>query len=99
MEEGESALEAAVREAREEVGVVIDPADLTFVHAMHRAPDRMGLFFRAERWTGEPYNAEPGKCAALDWHPLDALPDGLVPYPEAALLAILRGEPFAQFDF
>ncbi|MBE1559367.1 2'-5' RNA ligase family protein [Nonomuraea africana] len=99
LEEGESAVAGAVREALEEVGVVIGPDDLTFVHAMHRAPDRVGLFFRAERWSGEPYNAEPGKCAALEWHPLDDLPAELVPYPEAALRAILRGEPYAQFGF
>ncbi|MEU7894042.1 2'-5' RNA ligase family protein [Nonomuraea sp. NPDC049152] len=99
LEAGESAVEGAVREAREEVGVAIDPADLTFVHAMHRAPDRVGLFFRAERWDGEPYNAEPGKCDALEWHPLDRLPDGTVDYPGAAIRAIGEGHPFAQFGF
>ncbi|MFE3448907.1 2'-5' RNA ligase family protein [Nonomuraea sp. NPDC059194] len=99
LEAGESAVEAAVREAGEEVGVVIDPADLTFVHAMHRAPDRLGLFFRAERWDGEPYNAEPDKCDALEWHPLDRLPADTVDYPEAALMAIGEGRPFAQFGF
>ncbi|MET9340854.1 2'-5' RNA ligase family protein [Nonomuraea sp. NPDC003804] len=99
LEAGESVIEAAAREAREEVGVVVDPGDLTFVHAMHRAPDRVGLFFRAERWHGEPYNAEPGKCDALEWHPLDRLPDGMVAYPAAALAAIGDGRPFAQFGF
>ncbi|MGW5687161.1 2'-5' RNA ligase family protein [Nonomuraea sp. NPDC003754] len=99
LEAGESAVEAAAREAREEVGVIVDPGDLTFVHAMHRAPDRVGLFFRAERWHGEPYNAEPGKCDALEWHPLDRLPDGMVAYPAAALAAIGDGRPFAQFGF
>ncbi|MEU8248127.1 NUDIX domain-containing protein [Nonomuraea sp. NPDC048916] len=99
LEAGESVVEAAVREAREEVGVDVDPADLAFVHVMHRAPERVGLFFRAGRWKGEPFNAEPDKCAALEWHPLDRLPADMVPYPAAAVHAIRRGEPFGTFGF
>ncbi len=36
VESGESVTAAAVREAREETGVVIRPADLDVVHVMHR---------------------------------------------------------------
>lgn len=99
LEEFESVIEAVVREAREEVGVEIDPADLAFVHVMHRAPDRIGLFFRAERWNGEPYNAEPDKCDALEWFPLDRLPADMVPYPAAAVRAGLDGAPLGLFGF
>jgi ADP-ribose pyrophosphatase YjhB (NUDIX family) len=95
LEEGESVVAAAAREAREEVGAVIEPDDLTFVHAMHRAPERVGLFFAAERWSGEPYNAEPDKCSEIAWHPLEALPDDTVGYPAAALRAIAAGRTFA----
>lgn len=95
LEAGEPVLRAAAREAAEEVGVTVDPADLTFVHVMHRAPDRVGLFFRAERWTGEPYNAEPGKCDGLAWYPMDGLPADMVDYPAAALRAIAEGRGFA----
>lgn len=99
LEEGESVVEAAVREAHEEVGVRIDPSDLRFVHVMHRAPERVGVFFRADRWAGEPYNAEPGKCEALEWFPLDRLPADMVAYPAAAVRAIVDGTSFALFDF
>jgi 8-oxo-dGTP pyrophosphatase MutT (NUDIX family) len=43
LEEGESVIDGAVREAGEEVGVAIDPSDLTFVHVVHyRAPGGEG---------------------------------------------------------
>ncbi|MDP9868883.1 MULTISPECIES: hypothetical protein [Streptosporangium] len=49
-----------------------------------------------ECWRG---SAEPGKCDALEWHPLNRLPDGMVDYPAAALREIGDGRPFAQFGF
>ncbi|WP_433236558.1 NUDIX hydrolase [Streptosporangium sp. CA-135522] len=99
LEEGESAVGAVVREAREEVGVVIEPDDLTFVHAMHRAPERIGLFFVAERWSSEPYNAEPDKCSEIAWYPQEALPEDIVDYPAAALRAVMDGRPFALHEW
>nr|WP_068928478.1 NUDIX domain-containing protein [Planobispora rosea] len=95
LEAGESAVHAAVREAREETGVAIAPEDLAFVHVMHRAPERVGLFFLARNWDGEPYNAEPGKCSEIAWCPLDALPPDTIDYPAAAVRAITAGQPFA----
>ncbi|TMR09166.1 NUDIX domain-containing protein [Nonomuraea turkmeniaca] len=96
LEADEPATMGAAREAAEELGVTIDPADLTFAHVMHRAPDRVGLFFTTERWTGEPYNAEPHKCSEVAWWPVDALPADMVDYPAAAIANILERIPFAQ---
>ena len=71
LEAGESVARCAVREAGEEAGVDIDPADLNFTHVVHhRNPDgqgRIGIFFTATRWAGEPVNREPDKCAGLHW--------------------------------
>ncbi|MGI8312884.1 NUDIX domain-containing protein [Saccharopolyspora hattusasensis] len=88
---GEDVLHAAGREAAEEVGVLIDPADLEHVHTVHVAgsgPDsRIGLFFTARQWIGEPTNREPDKCWSLGWFALDALPRDMVPYPAAGIEA------------
>ncbi|MGP3917787.1 NUDIX hydrolase [Nonomuraea sp. 10N515B] len=96
LEEGEPATDGAAREAAEELGVTIDPADLTFAHVMHRAPDRVGLFFTTGKWTGEPYNAEPHKCSEIAWWPVHALPADMIDYPAAAIANILGRIPFAQ---
>ncbi|WP_067480132.1 hypothetical protein [Actinomadura hibisca] len=37
----------------------------------HLGNARMGPFFHAQRWDGEPYNAEPHKCSQIAWWPLD----------------------------
>ncbi|SDI43397.1 ADP-ribose pyrophosphatase YjhB, NUDIX family [Nonomuraea jiangxiensis] len=95
LEEGEPVIDAAVREAKEELGVTLDPADLTLVHVMHRAPERLGLFFRTETWAGEPYNAEPDKCSELAWWPVNALPHDMIDSPAAAIAHILGQVPFA----
>ncbi|GAA3203018.1 NUDIX hydrolase [Nonomuraea helvata] len=100
LEAGESVTEAAVREAREELGVVIDPADLAFAHVMHRAPERVGLFFATRKWTGEPCNAEPDKCSELAWWPVGHLPHGeMVAYPAAAIANVLEGVPVALYEW
>lgn len=99
LEEGETLPAAAAREAREETGVIIDPADLEFAHLCHHAdPDgnaRIGVFFAARRWVGEPVNAEPGKCSEIGWHHLDDLPADIVSYIRTGLLARTRQETFS----
>ncbi|WP_433444013.1 NUDIX hydrolase [Nonomuraea sp. CA-141351] len=99
LEAGESVTEAAVREAREEVGVAIDPDDLAFAHVMHRAPERVGLFFATREWTGDPYNAEPDKCSEIAWWPLDDLPGDMVDYAAAAIANVLDQIPFALHEW
>lgn len=99
LDAGESALAAAAREADEEIGVVIDPDDLRHVHTLHvngsGAAPRLGLFFETQRWSGEPTNREPGKCSALRWFPLTALPDELIDYPAAGIHAYRQGHTFS----
>lgn len=99
----ESVPAAAVREAAEEVGVLIDPADLHHVHTLHvrdsgREP-RLGIFFEVTRWVGEPVNREPDKCHALDWFPLDQLPDAIIDYPAAGIRAYRDGIPFSALGW
>lgn len=95
LEDGESVLDGAVREADEEVGVRIDPADACFVHLIHhRSPEgegRIGVAFTARRWDGEPYNREPHKHARLVWADPADPPAQCVPYTAALLSAIAAG--------
>lgn len=98
LDAGESVLDAAVREAEEEVGILVDMADLRHVHTVHvngSGPEpRLGLFFETHRWIGKPTNREPDKCAGIAWFPLDELPDQLIDYPAAGIDAYRRGVSF-----
>jgi 8-oxo-dGTP pyrophosphatase MutT (NUDIX family) len=99
LDAGESVLQAAAREADEEVGVLIEPDDLRHVHTLHvngSGPEpRLGLFFETHRWVGEPTNREPDKCSAVSWFSLDALPEKLIDYPAAGIHAYRTGVPFS----
>ncbi|MEU8276935.1 NUDIX domain-containing protein [Microbispora bryophytorum] len=92
LEEGESVVDTAVREAREELGVEVD--DCEVVHVMHHrnagGTARIGIFLVARSVTGTPVNAEPHKCAELAWFPLDRLPERTVPYARAGVEAVRR---------
>jgi len=84
---GEPVRQAAVREAREELGINIDPDDITFAGVFHRQSDdeRVDFFFVIRKWQGNPRNAEPDKCDQLLWADLNDLPVNMIPYVRKAL--------------
>ena len=97
----------AVREALEEAGVKIKEDDLEFAHVAYRhSLDEGGvknnfmhwvdIYFEAESWEGEPYNAEAEKAEKLEWLDFNNLPDNILPAQLDALKAIHRGEKYSE---
>jgi len=103
VEKGETAYDAARREAVEEIAVT--DLDLAFVTAMQRTrggepiDERIDFFFTARSWSGEPRIVEPHKCAGLRWCSLDALPDPVVPHERSVLEALRAGTTTAYSTF
>lgn len=99
LEEGESVPQAAVREAFEETGIVLDPVEFRHVLSIHqRNPGaghaRIGFAFEPSRWAGEPANAEPHKHSELVWADPRALPPDTVEYVAAVITAVEHGVTF-----
>ncbi|MGV9511541.1 NUDIX hydrolase [Streptomyces tendae] len=99
--EQENAIACLIREAREEAGLHIERQDVELVHVVHhidKAGDRprMGLFFRARTWSGEPVLSEPDKCTQWKFWDPAALPENLVPYTRLAIAKIQNGELYSE---
>jgi ADP-ribose pyrophosphatase YjhB (NUDIX family) len=103
VERGETAYDAAHREALEELGIT-DTA-LHFEFAMQRTQhadpidERIDFFFTARSWSGEPTIMEPDKSAELRWCPLGELPDPVVPHELLALRSLGSPEKYLTFGF
>lgn len=86
---GETFTQCIIREACEEIDIVLAAKDLKVTHVMHRNAgfenDRIDLFFVAEKWSGEVANKEPHKCDDLSWHGLNNLPENVIPYVKQAI--------------
>lgn len=108
VERGETATQAVVREAREELGIGLRADDLLPLTVMQRTDgtaspieQRVDWFFTATDWDGEPAVLEPRKCAGIAWYPLTDLPAAMPPHERMVLdgLAAGRLEPFTSFGF
>ncbi|GGT57982.1 NUDIX hydrolase [Streptomyces purpureus] len=102
--EGEAATACLVREAYEEAGLVIDPADVELVHTLHMKdrptdPPRVQLFFRARHWEGTPQLREPDKCVAWQWCSAKDLPEPIVSYTRAAIEGIRAGRVYTELGW
>ncbi|HET9173745.1 MAG TPA: NUDIX domain-containing protein [Candidatus Saccharimonadales bacterium] len=101
----ESALTAAIREAKEEVGANLTVDELSLVHTMHRVSEhpryheRIDLYFETTKSHPEITNCEPDKCDELRWVPITALPDSMVPEVKQALLMRVAAQPYSDFAF
>ncbi|NDI33935.1 NUDIX hydrolase [Chengkuizengella sediminis] len=78
----EEVVSAAIREANEEAGVIIDSTEVHVVGVMHRnniKNEWIDFYVKVDLWQGEIVNAEPDKCEELKWFKLDKLPDNMIP--------------------
>jgi 8-oxo-dGTP pyrophosphatase MutT (NUDIX family) len=99
VERGESVFVAAAREATEELGVTVDPADIDPLCAVQRrmpgsddpVEQRADYFLTARRWRGEPTPREPEKCVELRWCRPAVLPEPMVPHEGVVLRALAEG--------
>ena len=109
VELGESVFVAAAREAREELGIVVDPAAMEPLTAMQRTlpgvsdpvEQRVDYFLTTRRWQGEPAVQEPEKCDGIGWYSPAAPPAPMVPH-EGYLLELLAAgsvPPIVTFGF
>jgi 8-oxo-dGTP pyrophosphatase MutT (NUDIX family) len=99
IEGAESVRSAALREAKEEVGVDLTESEFTLRHVMHRhSSDRVyfDFFFTADGEGREIRNAEPDKHDELKWFKMDKLPENTIPYLKRVLERIKRGEFFSE---
>lgn len=102
VDHGESYLGAAVREAKEEAGVKIEPSNLKYVLTAHRQSDDsvwVDVVFEATKWQGEAHNAEPDKHSELAWLDPDNLPDNVVPPIRFYLEQIAAGQHYAEYGW
>lgn len=101
LEAGESVVAALVREAREEVGIVIEERDVEFAHIMHNSSSggRAAFFFTVQRWDGVPENREPDKCNGLRWFPLGALPEHMIDYCRIVLGHVTSNRAFSLYGW
>lgn len=83
VEKEEGPTGAAIRELKEEAGIIAKPEDISdplvyFYPEDERINERVSVFFAVRTYQGEPSNVEPQKADAAQWFDVDELPE-LVP--------------------
>lgn len=95
LQSGESIIGAAVREVREEAGIELEQISPCCVLPYSGG---VNFVFASDVWRGSVRNAEPEKCASVDWYPRSQLPESVVPWLAKALELHDSGDWFYDFS-
>ena len=96
----EFAKDALVREAFEEVGVVVQRTSLQLIHVMHRklkSVIEIIFIFKASDWSGEMAVKEPDKFREAIWLPADEAPERLTAVLKYTMDRIAKGKFYSEF--
>lgn len=96
----ETLSEAVIREAKEEVGVIVDPNDIGLIHTMHcftNGEEWLGQFFMTQKWQGQPTIKEPDKHNELKWVNITNLPENIIPYVQQAIVNYLKDNSYSSY--
>ena len=90
IDEGENQYEALVREAREELGIELDPKDIIKEYTVlrrnffdidgKRLEPYIDYYFEMEKYNGTPSIMEKDKCEELKWVDINNLPEPFINY-------------------
>jgi 8-oxo-dGTP diphosphatase len=96
--ERETLVEAAVRVADAQVGIILDPGRVVLAHVMHdvSGAGRMAFFLTADGWEGE--TGGPTKSYSdFGWFPLAELPANMIDRARVAVRNYAAGARFSTY--
>ncbi|NDD53555.1 NUDIX hydrolase [bacterium] len=101
VEQGESFLQAALREVEEEVAIELAASALTPLHLVEfswEGKQYTSMLFLATAWEGNPVNVLPGEHSELLWVDATNLPTaGLFPPTRQAMVLGLQGTFYSEW--
>lgn len=93
--------EAALREAREEIGINGKPEDIhseTITMTRSIQWTKVVYFGRIEHYENAPAIMEPALASDLAWFPISELPEPMIPHHKTGLEAILKKIGYTEID-
>ena len=101
IEQGETARDAAIREAKEELDINIAPNDIKLVHVTSNLASRtesFDFYFEVSRYTGEIRNCESGKCVEMRYFTLDEVAKlkNVISPTRVSLACLKHGEIYSE---
>lgn len=102
LEEGETLINAAIREAQEEIAVIFNAKNMRLVQVLHvrksatNTKDIFGFYFLAETWQGIPINNEPHRHSEIGWFDLNHLPDAITEHARLAIDGIKNNRIYSE---
>lgn len=105
MENGETVLQAAVREIKEEVNLEIRESDLKVVSVLHRMTPRpdnwqsIEFVIVTDKFSGTAGLMEKDVCGDLKWFSLDRLPENISHYAKQAIDNYINNVGFSEINF
>lgn len=99
IDEGENAYEAAIREAKEELNIVIGINDIVDTFVVNRKNKSLksyyDVYLEISKYTGEIKINEPQKCSELIWCNINNLPVDMIDFEKEAINNNLKGIKFS----
>lgn len=101
VDEGETAIQAVIREAKEEISIEIEAEDVKFAHLSHRVGKNgnrtyYDIYFTIQKISGLARISEPEKCSDLKWFNLDDLPEQMILIRKNALRCYLDSVYYSE---
>lgn len=94
---------ATIREAQEEVGIVVDFVDLQCKHVMHftrkNDVEYINFFFEVSRWQGQLENKEVHNCDEIAWFDVHNLPENMLPSHRYVLNTMKDTMQFSEYGW
>ena len=102
IDEGENAYEALVREAKEELNIIINLDDITDTFVVNRKneslPSYYDVYFEVSKYKGDIKINEPEKCSELVWCDINKLPEDMIDFEIEAIKNNQKGIKFSVID-
>lgn len=92
----------AIRELKEEAWIEVKEEDIllkALVQHKDERGERLYFVIHTEKFSGEPTNMEPEKCAWLERFDIQNLPENVTPQVEICLEAVLKKINFQEYGY